>query len=96
MLISIPFIQKMYFTPELLSDDFIKVCQSNRSLRIDNNLEIRCKIAKLPSGSGFDQDLFKNKRSIQNMHGPYLLKINQKKVQIDLGNKFIKKIFTIF
>ena len=65
MPISIPFMTNSNFTPELIEKEFIKVCQSKRTLQIDQNLEIRSKIAKIATGSGsFDENLFFEKKSI--------------------------------
>lgn len=41
MPITIPFIDKQTFTKELLSNSFIKVCQSKRAFRIGRNVELK-------------------------------------------------------
>ena len=65
MPISIPFMTNANFTPDLIEREFIKVCQSKRTLKIDQNLEIRTKIAKIATGSGsIDDDLFAKNKSI--------------------------------
>ena len=65
MPISIPFMTYSNYSPEIIEQELIKVCQSKRTLRIDQNLEIRAKIAKVTTGSGnSDEDLFTKNRSI--------------------------------
>ena len=44
------------FTEQLLQNEIIKVCQSKKMLRLDQSLEIKCKIARTMSGSGFETD----------------------------------------
>ena len=54
--ISIGFMNLEDFTPQLLENEITKVCQSKRALRIDQSLEIKCKIAKIMKGSGLPAD----------------------------------------
>ena len=78
--ISIGFMNLEDFTPQLLENEISKVCQSKRALRIDQTLEIKCKIAKIMKGSGLpvheDDDmmhlntLFKTKRSVKRIVQP--------------------------
>jgi hypothetical protein len=64
--ITIPFIRKIDFTPELIASNFIKVCQSKRALQVNNLLEIKAQVASIPIGYGgeFDLVLKKNKTLI--------------------------------
>ena len=58
--ISIPFTYRDDLSPEIIASAFIRVFQSNKTLKIDNNLLIRAKIAKIPAGSqSTDPNLFK-------------------------------------
>ena len=67
MPIGISFITLEDFTPQMLENQITRVCQSKKTLRIDNQLEIKCKIARVLSGSGLGNDkvlsdLFATKR----------------------------------
>jgi hypothetical protein len=66
MPISIGSMKVSELTPQILSDEFIRVSQSKRLLRIDNNLEIRCHIAEVPTGGVLEKNLntFKDRRSV--------------------------------
>ena len=80
--ISIGFMSVEDFTPQLLENEIVKVCQSKRTLRIDQSLEIKCKIAKVMKGSGLSgcddneddlthlNTLFKTKRSVKRIIQP--------------------------
>lgn len=63
--ILIPFVRKEDFTADLISNNFIRVCQSKTSLRIDNTLLIKSQIAAIPVGRGFElEKIIHDKRSI--------------------------------
>jgi hypothetical protein len=60
-----PFIRKPDFTTSLITNNFIKVCQSKRALNIDDLLIIKAQIAEIPHGRGLEMDKILNKfRSI--------------------------------
>ena len=70
MPIGISFMTLEDFTPQMLENQISRVCQSKKTLRIDNQLEIKCKIARVVSGSGLGNDkllsdLFATKRCIK-------------------------------
>lgn len=71
--IIIPFVRKTVFSPDLISNYFLRVCQSKKTLRIDNTLVVKSQIAAIPTGQGFELDkVLKSKRStfcIQNTDG---------------------------
>ena len=52
MPIGISFMSLEDFTPQMLENQIARVSQSKRTLRIDKELEIKCKIARVVSGSG--------------------------------------------
>ena len=66
--IGISFMSLNDFTTQMLENQIVRVCQSKKTLRFDSQLEIKCKIARVISGSGLDNDfemLFSAKRSIK-------------------------------
>ena len=70
MPIGISFMSLEDFTPQMLENQITRVCQSKKTLRIDSQLEIKCKIARVVSGSGLGNDkllsdLFTTKRCIK-------------------------------
>jgi len=64
MPITIPFMDKEDFTPDLISYSFIKVCQSKRMLKVDEELELKIQKAKIPKGSGAMDEYIDIKKSI--------------------------------
>ena len=53
--IGIRFMPREDFTEALLESEIIKVFQSKKALRLDQTLEVKCKIARTMSGSGLVQ-----------------------------------------
>ena len=70
MPVGISFMSLEDFTPQMLENQIARVSQSKRTLRIDKELEIKCKIARVVSGSGLTanseiNNLFHVKRCVK-------------------------------